>query len=88
MKMLLGNITAAYVLTINDVDGAHVGQNKSERETPSVRHQAEYLLVLMFGTADMRLVLLHRVELDVADGAGVALQSGSCTHITGFKSVQ
>lgn len=39
-----------------------------------------HLLVIVFGTTDVRLVLLHRVQLNLADGAGVALQRGSCTH--------
>lgn len=38
------------------------------------------LLVVVFGPTDVRLVLLHRVELDLADGAGVALQRGGCSQ--------
>lgn len=39
-----------------------------------------YVLVIVFGAADVRLVLLHRVELNLADGAWVAFQRGSCSH--------
>lgn len=35
-----------------------------------------YVLVLVFGAADMSLVLFHRVELDIAHGTWVALYCG------------
>ena len=37
-----------------------------------------YSLVLMLGAADVGLVLFHRVQVDVAEGAGVALHRGGC----------
>lgn len=40
-----------------------------------------YVLILVFGAADVGLVLLHRVQFNVADGALVAFQCGSCRHI-------
>lgn len=40
-----------------------------------------YVLVLVFGAADVRLVLFHGVQFDLADGALVALQCGSCRQV-------
>lgn len=40
-----------------------------------------YVLVLVFGAADVRLVLFHGVQFYLADGALVALQCGSCRQV-------
>ena len=39
----------------------------------------------MFGATDMGLVLFHRVQVDVAEGAGVALHRGGCGREGGGK---
>lgn len=42
-----------------------------------------YPLVLVFGTADVSLVLLHRVQFNIAHGARIALQCGGWwRHVT------
>lgn len=42
---------------------------------------ASYVLVLMFSAAEVRLVLFHWVQFNLADGALVALQCGSCWQV-------